>query len=92
MNNEDDISLTEGLKTMHLKISAVKATQVLMEEGLVGIFERIDSKGDVKSYKKFVGEGLKYGFNKVNYHNEQTSLRFYSYNFTDLMIRVKLIG
>lgn len=90
-----DISLSEGIKMCHIKVSASALFSYLEGRGVIEIKKRRSRKDHTvwKEYKAITNEWLRFGFNKVSrFGHGGTTPRFYSDNFSDLMIQIGLIN
>lgn len=64
-------ALSALLKENECKISAVKFNQRLIEAGYLEERQRLSSGGKAKKYKALTDNGLQYGENAVNSHNQK---------------------
>lgn len=78
-------SLSTLLKENGCGISAVKFNQRLIESGYLEERERPSSSGKAKKYKALTEDGLQYGENAVNPHNQkEVQPLYYSDSFMEL--------
>lgn len=81
-------ALSTLLKENGCVISAVKFNQRLIENGYLEEKERPSSSGKAKKYKALTEDGLQYGENAVNPHNQKRFSHFttqiHSWNYTTL--------
>lgn len=83
-------SATALLKKNEVGISAVKFNNLMIAKGLLELKSRPSSGGKTKEFKSLTDEGLLYGKNLINPHNEkETQPHYYVDKFDEL---VKLLN
>lgn len=76
---------THLLKENNCGISALKFNALMIEHGLLEERERASSSGKTKKYKALTDNGLKYGENAVNPHNQkEVQPLYYADTFMEL--------